>query len=201
MFSQPYRRNRDTNLPNRVVPRKRCLKNRFKSFTQSATIVCLLLLCLPSKSVGWWVKIPFLETVFPSQENSDAKIHEIAFDKQPSAKPIVNNEKIGFRPVHTLGQASDKDVTVPTGNSSLLVVGGLIFGGLVIISLFLYALDVYATSRIDRFLYDYYGPELYDRYTSVYDPTDYFSSSNTNGYYSATTASQYYGGRRFDEVI
>ena len=83
----------------------------------------------------------------------------------------------------------------------------LVLGGLVITSVFLYALDVYATSRIDEYLYEYYGPELYDRYTSVYDPTPntYYADSdspyNSNGYYSATTASQYYGIRRSDEVF
>ena len=29
---------------------------------------------------------------------------------------------------------------------------------------------MYATSRIDQFLLEYYGPELYDRYTNTYDP-------------------------------
>ena len=93
-------------------------------------------------------------------------------------------------------------MAVPTGNGSLLIAGTLILGVLVIVSVFLYALDVYATSRIDEYLYDYYGPELYDRYTSVYDPNpNYYAPYNTNGYYSATTLSEYYGTKRSDEVM
>ena len=62
-------------------------------------------------------------------------------------------------------------------------------GGLLLASLGLYALDVYATARIDQFLLDYYGPELYDRYTQ-YDPLDY----GINGL-TATTENDYYGYR------
>ena len=43
-------------------------------------------------------------------------------------------------------------------------------GGLLLCSAFLYVLDVYATTALDRYLLDHYGPELYERYTSEYDP-------------------------------
>ena len=53
----------------------------------------------------------------------------------------------------------------------------------------MYALDVYATSRIDQFLLDYYGPELYDRYTNNYDQQLYMPKL------TATTVNDYYGYR------
>ena len=43
-------------------------------------------------------------------------------------------------------------------------------GGLLLCSGFLYVLDVYATTALDRYLLEHYGPELYERYTSEYDP-------------------------------
>ena len=43
-------------------------------------------------------------------------------------------------------------------------------GGLLLCSGFLYVLDVYATTALDRYLLVHYGPELYERYTSEYDP-------------------------------
>ena len=43
-------------------------------------------------------------------------------------------------------------------------------GGLLLCSAFLYVLDVYATTALDRYLLDHYGPELYERYTSEFDP-------------------------------
>ena len=67
--------------------------------------------------------------------------------------------------------------------------GGLLLGGLLLASLGLYALDVYATARIDQFLLDYYGPELYERYTQ-YDPINF----GLNGL-TATTENDYYGYR------
>ena len=67
--------------------------------------------------------------------------------------------------------------------------GGLLLGALLLASLGLYALDVYATARIDQFLLDYYGPELYDRYTQS-DPWPYSENALT-----ATTENDYYGYR------
>jgi hypothetical protein len=154
---------------------------------------------LPSTSFGW--SIPFFGNIFSGHDDSNVKSHDIKFKEEPSMRPTIYNKETDFYSSHILRDASDKEVTVPTGNSSLLIVGALVLGGLVITSVFLYALDVYATSRIDEYLYDYYGPELYDRYTSVYDPNSNQSPYNTNGYYSATTASQYYGIKRSDEVM
>ena len=68
-------------------------------------------------------------------------------------------------------------------------VGIVLVGGLLLASAALYALDVYATSRIDQFLLDYYGPEIYDRYTTTYD--QYYQMPKL----SATTANQWYGYR------
>lgn len=45
-----------------------------------------------------------------------------------------------------------------------------VIGGLLLCSGLLYVLDVYATTALDRYLLDHYGPELYERYTSEYDP-------------------------------
>ena len=162
---------------------------------------------MPTTSVGW--SVPFFGDIFSSSgqhSTANAISHDVNFDHVPSSiKPIINHDKTEFHPSPILRDAADKEVTVPTGNSSLLIVGTLVLGALVITSLFLYALDVYATSRIDEYLYEYYGPELYDRYTSVYDPSSYLADSNSpynsNGYYSATTASQYYGIKRSDEVV
>jgi len=56
-------------------------------------------------------------------------------------------------------------------NTTTLVYGAAIVGGLLILSFALYMLDTWATARIDNMLLNYYGPEMYDRYTSVYDPT------------------------------
>ena len=51
----------------------------------------------------------------------------------------------------------------------------------------LYALDVYATAKIDQLLLEYYGPELYDRYTNLYEPPGLRLT--------ATTENDYYGYR------
>ena len=186
---------------------KGCCRNRLKSFVYGHFIVYILLFYLPTTSVGW--SVPFFGDIFSSSGQhipSSVSSQDVNFDRVPSSiKPIINHDKTDFHPSPILRDAADKEVTVPTGNSSLLIVGTLVLGALVITSLFLYALDVYATSRIDEYLYEYYGPELYDRYTSVYDPASYLANSdspyNSNGYYSATTASQYYGIKRSDEVV
>ena len=52
----------------------------------------------------------------------------------------------------------------------------------------LYALDIYATARIDQLLLEYYGPQIYERYTNIYEP-------NTNIKFTATTEKDYYGYR------
>ena len=190
---------------------KGCNRNRLKIFLCGHLIVYILLFYLPTLSSAW--SVPFFGDIFSSSADqiSPSKVvshDDKVFQAQSSINPIINHDKTEFRPSPILRDAVDKsEVTVPTGNSSLLVVGMLVLGGLVITSVFLYALDVYATSRIDEYLYEYYGPELYDRYTSVYDPTPntYYADSespyNSNGYYTATTASQYYGIRRSDEVF
>ena len=48
---------------------------------------------------------------------------------------------------------------------NLLQVG--IVAGLLVVSYLLYMMDVWATERIDGLLLAHYGPELYERYTSV----------------------------------
>ena len=186
---------------------KGCCRNRLKSFQYGHSIVFILLLYMPTSSFAW--SVPFFGDIFSSSgqlsPSADISHDDKVYQVQSSIKPIINHDKTDFHPSPILRDVADKEVTVPTGNSSLLVVGMLVLGGLVITSVFLYALDVYATSRIDEYLYEYYGPELYDRYTSVYDPNtnydNYDSPYNTNGYYSATTASQYYGIKRSDEVV
>ena len=162
---------------------------------------------MPTSSFAW--SVPFFGDIFSSSgqlsPSADISHDDKVYQVQSSIKPIINHDKTDFHSSPILRDVADKEVTVPTGNSSLLIVGTLVLGALVITSLFLYALDVYATSRIDEYLYEYYGPELYDRYTSVYDPSSYLADSNSpynsNGYYSATTASQYYGIKRSDEVV
>ena len=57
-----------------------------------------------------------------------------------------------------------------TFNSTSLTSGLLIVGGLLVISFLLYMFDTWATARIDSMLLDYYGPELYSKMTSSYDP-------------------------------
>jgi len=57
-----------------------------------------------------------------------------------------------------------------TLNTTSLTSGALIVGGLLIISFLLYMFDTWATARIDTMLLDYYGPELYSKMTSSYDP-------------------------------
>ena len=51
-----------------------------------------------------------------------------------------------------------------------MISGSLLFTGLLVASVGLYALDVYATARIDQLLLDYYGPQIYERYTNIYEP-------------------------------
>ena len=172
-------------------------KTALRSYTYYTMIVFLLCLCFPSNTSSF--KIPFFGEIFGDQENSATKIKETKFDKPSSIRPIINQDGAEFGSSFIVQQ--DKEVTFPTGNSSLLIIVPAILGGLLILSVLFYALDVYATSRIDQFLYETYGPEVYDRYTSVYDPTDYYSLYNTNGYYSATTASQYYGARRRSDEV
>ena len=67
-----------------------------------------------------------------------------------------------------------------------LFTGSFLLAGLLIASLGLYALDVYATAKIDEILLEYYGPQLYDRYTNTYEPSVRLT---------ATTAEDYYGVR------
>ena len=199
MFSQEIQKYQQNNNLNPVMQRKRFLKHTCKSANHKSAIFFILLFYLPSTSFGW--SIPFFGNIFSDQDNSDVKSHGTRVEKEPSITPIINHKKTELYPSIDETDDVEREVTVPTGNSSLLIVGTLILGGLVITSFFLYALDAYATARIDEYLYDYYGPEMYDRYTSVYDPNIYNSPYNTNGQYSATTAAQYYGVKRSDEVI
>ena len=55
-------------------------------------------------------------------------------------------------------------------NATTLTSGAVIVAGLLILSVLLYMFDTWATSRIDSMLLDYYGPELYRKMTSSYDP-------------------------------
>ena len=180
---------------NQAVPRCIRGKSKFTRHIYNVAIFYLLLLCFPSSSVGW--SLPFLGSFFSGPKSLDVKSDNINVDNHVLDKPVIKKTNV-HRP-YVVNQASDKEISIPTGNSSLLIVGTLILGGLVIASVFLYALDVYATSQIDRYLYDYYGPELYDRYTSFYDPNQ-FDPYNMNGHYSATTAQQYYGLYRSSKV-
>ena len=199
MYLQALQKPQHNKMSCRRGSRKLCFKDRFNNYIHSAAILYIILFCLPSISFGW--SIPFFGNIFSVQDDSNVKSHDIKFEEQSSITPTLHHKETDFYSNHILRDASDKEVTVPTGNSSLLIVGTLVLGALVIASVFLYALDVYATSRIDQYLYDYYGPELYDRYTSVYDPNSNQAPYNTNGYYSATTAAQYYGIKRSDEVM
>ena len=55
-------------------------------------------------------------------------------------------------------------------NTATLTSGAVIVGGLLILSFLLYMFDTWATARIDTMLLDYYGPDLYRKMTSSYDP-------------------------------
>ena len=55
-------------------------------------------------------------------------------------------------------------------STTTLTSGAVIVGGLLIISFLLYMFDTWATARIDTMLLDYYGPDLYRKMTSSYDP-------------------------------
>ena len=61
--------------------------------------------------------------------------------------------------------------------------GTVLFAGLLIASIGLYALDIYATARIDQLLLDYYGPQIYERYTNFYDPNVRLTATTENDYY------------------
>ena len=61
--------------------------------------------------------------------------------------------------------------------------GSLLFAGLLVASVGLYALDVYATARIDQLLLDYYGPQIYERYTNTYEPNIRLTATTENDYY------------------
>ena len=53
---------------------------------------------------------------------------------------------------------------------SSLTSAAIIVGGLLLLSYLLYMFDTWATARIDTMLLDYYGPELYSKMTTAYDP-------------------------------
>ena len=55
-------------------------------------------------------------------------------------------------------------------NTATLTSGAAIVAGLLVLSFLLYMLDTWATARIDTMLLDYYGPDLYRKMTSSYDP-------------------------------
>ena len=64
--------------------------------------------------------------------------------------------------------------------------------GLLICSAFLYVLDVYATTALDRYLLEHYGPELYKRYTSEYDAAG--NGFTSGGNVDLTEANDVIGG-------
>ena len=64
-----------------------------------------------------------------------------------------------------------------------MISGSLLFTGLLVASVGLYALDVYATARIDQLLLDYYGPQIYERYTNIYEPNIRLTATTENDYY------------------
>ena len=55
-------------------------------------------------------------------------------------------------------------------STTTLTSGAVIVGGLFLLSVLLYMFDTWATARIDTMLLDYYGPDLYRKMTSSYDP-------------------------------
>ena len=64
-------------------------------------------------------------------------------------------------------------------NTATLTSGAVIVGGLLILSFLLYMLDTWATARIDTMLLDYYGPDLYRKMTSSYDPEGVAAAINS----------------------
>ncbi len=60
---------------------------------------------------------------------------------------------------------------------------------ILVASLTLYAADVYVTSRMDELLLEYYGPELYEKYTSDFDATQDQEDLHNYLYGSANSAS------------
>lgn len=55
-------------------------------------------------------------------------------------------------------------------STTTLTSGAAIVAGLLVLSFLLYMFDTWATARIDTMLLDYYGPDLYRKMTSSYDP-------------------------------
>lgn len=51
-----------------------------------------------------------------------------------------------------------------------LATGAVIVGGLLLVSYLLYMFDTWATSRIGDMLLDHYGPAMYSKMTSEFDP-------------------------------
>lgn len=91
-------------------------------------------------------------------------------------------------------------------------------GSLLALTVFLYGLDVYATSRVDEILHEYYGNDVYERLTSKFDPDvghnpdradianfdtpkNYGGRFKLPGYYKATTAKDYYRVKRDDDDV
>ena len=64
-------------------------------------------------------------------------------------------------------------------NTATLTSGAVIVGGLLILSFLLYMFDTWATARIDTMLLDYYGPDLYRKMTSSYDPEGVAAAMNS----------------------
>lgn len=100
---------------------------------------------------------------------------------------------------HTVSTARDTmrtftDELSTSLNSATLTSGALIVGGLLIISFLLYMFDTWATSRIDTMLLDYYGPELYSKMTSAYDPEGLAAAMKSIDSVGDTEISDRFGG-------
>ena len=64
-------------------------------------------------------------------------------------------------------------------STTTLTSGAVIVGGLLLLSVLLYMFDTWATARIDTMLLDYYGPDLYRKMTSSYDPEGVAAAINS----------------------
>jgi len=79
-------------------------------------------------------------------------------------------------------------------NSATVATGALIIGGLMVLSVILYMFDTWATARIDSMLLDHYGPEMYSKMTSEFDPEGVAALSNYLESTADTAKSDRFGG-------
>ena len=142
-------------------------------------------------------KIFLTRHLFPHSESIVQTFNMCGFHILAMIVTFANHVKAAYDQERFL----NLNLTLPGSgfDATYLVVGGALILGLAALSFGLYYADLFLTARLDQFLLDYYGPEIYDRLTQEFHPDGGVYDSPVG--LKATTAAQYYGyGRKIKEL-